>query len=99
MARIAGVDLPRDKKIQYALPYIFGIGPSKSVRILAETGKRAKARPAAKVTQYVVVRHDLEDIAGSFNNKLITIAAHHDNALTWVMSSKTGLRVDRKKTD
>ncbi|HZH81446.1 MAG TPA: 30S ribosomal protein S13, partial [Gemmatimonadales bacterium] len=26
MARIAGVDLPRDKKILYALPYIYGIG-------------------------------------------------------------------------
>src|SRR5439155_23622581 len=38
MARIAGVDLPRDKKIQYALPYSFGIGPSNLVRILAETG-------------------------------------------------------------
>src|SRR6266496_3812653 len=38
MARIAGVDLPRDKKIQYALPYIFGIGPSNAKKILAETG-------------------------------------------------------------
>ena len=44
MARIAGVDLPRDKKIQYALPYIFGIGPSNSVRILAETGISPDAR-------------------------------------------------------
>ena len=26
MARIAGVDLPNDKRIEYALPYIFGIG-------------------------------------------------------------------------
>src|SRR2546429_9610066 len=38
MARIAGVDLPRDKKIQYALPYIFGIGPSNGKKILGETG-------------------------------------------------------------
>src|SRR5437870_13889299 len=44
MARIAGVDLPRDKKIQYALPYIFGIGPSNSVRILASTGISPDAR-------------------------------------------------------
>src|SRR6266571_84576 len=44
MARIAGVDLPRDKKIQYALPYIFGIGPSNSVKILAETGISPDAR-------------------------------------------------------
>ena len=44
MARIAGVDLPRDKKIQYALPYIFGIGPSNSVKILAQTGISPDAR-------------------------------------------------------
>src|SRR5207247_9174050 len=38
MARIAGVDLPRDKKIQYALPYIFGIGANNARKLLAETG-------------------------------------------------------------
>ena len=37
-ARIAGIDLPREKKIQFALPYIFGVGPSNARRILAETG-------------------------------------------------------------
>src|SRR5256886_15313532 len=44
MARIAGVDLPRDKKIQYALPYIYGIGPNNAKKILAETGVSADAR-------------------------------------------------------
>jgi len=44
MARIAGVDLPRDKKIQYALPYIFGIGQNNARRILAETGISPDAR-------------------------------------------------------
>lgn len=38
MARIAGVDLPRDKRIEYALPYIFGIGLTLSKEILAKTG-------------------------------------------------------------
>jgi len=38
------VDLPRDKKIQYALPYIFGIGPSNAKKILAETGVSPDAR-------------------------------------------------------
>src|ERR1041385_2139420 len=37
MARIAGVDLPRDKRVEVALTYIFGIGPSTSTRILAQT--------------------------------------------------------------
>lgn len=36
MARIAGVDLPRDKTVEYALPYIYGIGHTRSCQILAE---------------------------------------------------------------
>ena len=38
MARIAGVDLPKDKKIEIGLTYIFGIGPTSSKKILAEAG-------------------------------------------------------------
>ncbi len=38
MARIAGVDLPRDKRIEAALPYIFGIGPTRALAILKSTG-------------------------------------------------------------
>ncbi|MEW6725150.1 MAG: 30S ribosomal protein S13 [Bacillota bacterium] len=38
MARIAGIDLPRDKRIEAALPYIYGIGWSTSREILAKTG-------------------------------------------------------------
>lgn len=37
MARIVGVDLPRNKKLLYALPYIYGIGLSASKKILAIT--------------------------------------------------------------
>lgn len=37
MARIAGVDLPRDKRVEVALTYIFGVGLSTSQKILAET--------------------------------------------------------------
>ncbi len=37
MARIAGIDLPRDKRIEAALPYIYGIGLSASQKILAKT--------------------------------------------------------------
>jgi len=38
MARIAGIDLPRNKKIEYALPYIYGIGLTTSRKILKDTG-------------------------------------------------------------
>lgn len=38
MARIAGVDLPRDKRVEIALTYIFGIGKTTSQKVLKETG-------------------------------------------------------------
>lgn len=38
MARIAGVDLPRDKRIEIGLTYIYGIGRSTAKEILAKTG-------------------------------------------------------------
>jgi small subunit ribosomal protein S13 len=38
VARIAGVELPRDKRIEVALTYIFGIGPTSARKILATTG-------------------------------------------------------------
>ncbi len=37
MARIEGVDLPRNKRIEVALTYIFGIGPTRSRKILSDT--------------------------------------------------------------
>ena len=44
MARIAGVDLPRNKRVEVALTYIYGIGPSLSKKILAETGVNPDTR-------------------------------------------------------
>ena len=38
MARISGIDLPREKRIEHALPYIFGVGLTRSRQILAEAG-------------------------------------------------------------
>ena len=38
MARIAGVDLPREKRVEYALPYIYGIGMTRSKQILESAG-------------------------------------------------------------
>lgn len=44
MARIAGVDLPREKRAEIGLTYIFGIGRSTSKKILAEAGVDANTR-------------------------------------------------------
>jgi small subunit ribosomal protein S13 len=44
MARIAGVDIPRNKQVGVALQYIYGIGPTVSQKILAETAIDPTAR-------------------------------------------------------
>lgn len=38
MARIAGVDIPNEKKVEYSLRYIYGVGPFFSLQILKEAG-------------------------------------------------------------
>ena len=37
MARISGIDLPREKRIEVALTYIYGIGPARAAEVLAKT--------------------------------------------------------------
>ncbi|MFI3229952.1 MAG: 30S ribosomal protein S13 [bacterium] len=44
MARISGVDLPREKRIEIALTYVYGIGRPSSKRILAEAGVNPDSR-------------------------------------------------------
>jgi len=44
MARIEGVDLPRDKRVEIALTYIYGIGRPTSIQILAATGVNPDTR-------------------------------------------------------
>ena len=44
MARIAGVDLPREKRVEIGLTYIYGIGLTTSRKILAETGVNPDTR-------------------------------------------------------
>ena len=67
MARIAGVDLPRDKRVEIALTYIFGIGLKTSQDILAATGinpdTRARALTedeVAKLREYIDKNHLVE---------------------------------------
>ncbi len=60
MARIAGVDLPKDKRVEIGLTYIYGIGLSTSHKILKETGVDGDIRvkdlsedDLAKLREYV----------------------------------------------
>ena len=44
MARISGIDLPREKRIEVALTYIYGIGPARAKKVLEVTGIDADIR-------------------------------------------------------
>ena len=61
MARIAGVDLPRDKRIEIALTYIFGIGLKTSQNLLAQTGINTDTRTRDLTEDEVVKLRDAID--------------------------------------
>jgi len=44
MARLAGIDLPREKRIEIALQYIYGVGPAVAERLLAQSGVAPEVR-------------------------------------------------------
>ena len=67
MARISGVDIPRDKRIEVALTYIFGIGPSIAKQVLDEAGVPGDTRvhelaeaEVARIRQVITVRCTVE---------------------------------------
>ena len=47
MARIAGIDLPREKRIEIALTYIYGIGPTTAKKLIAQSGINPDVRVKA----------------------------------------------------
>src|SRR5207249_12160183 len=59
MARIAGVDLPRQKRVEIALTYIYGIGVSRSHKILGKDGIEASVRvkelPEAETSRIAMI--------------------------------------------
>lgn len=61
MARIAGVDLPRDKRIEIALTYIYGIGLTTSQKLLAATGINPDTRTRDLTEDEVVKLRDIID--------------------------------------
>ena len=58
MARLVGVDLPRDKRMEIALTYIFGIGRTRSHQILAATGVDADLRVKDATDEQLVALRD-----------------------------------------
>ena len=64
MARIAGVDLPRNKRIEIALTYIYGVGRTRAVQALAETGISGDIRVKDLTDDQLVALRDF--IEGNF---------------------------------
>jgi small subunit ribosomal protein S13 len=61
MARIAGVDLPREKRVEIGLTYIYGIGRTKSNQILAKTGVNPDIRVKDLTEEQVIkIREEID---------------------------------------
>jgi len=87
MARVAGVDLPREKRVEVGLTYVYGIGRSMAKRILKETGvdPDTKVRDLAEgevgkiktyVEENVEVEGDLRREANQNIRRLIDIGSY-----------------------
>ena len=71
MARIAGVDLPREKRVEIGLTYIFGIGRTKSNEILAKTGVNPDTRVKDLTEEEVIkIREIILVWTGAWSKKL-----------------------------
>ncbi|MCI8658636.1 MAG: 30S ribosomal protein S13, partial [Lachnospiraceae bacterium] len=74
MARIAGVDLPREKRIEIGLTYIYGIGRTSSNRILAEAGvnpdTRVKDLTDDEVRKIAAVIADSQVVEGDLRREI-----------------------------
>jgi len=113
MARIAGVDLPKDKRIETALTYIYGIGPALSKKILAainiDPGKRVNklteeeiGRLASELSTNYKVEGDLRREVQQNIKRLIEIGSyrgmrHRRNLPVRGQRTKTNARTRRGK--
>jgi small subunit ribosomal protein S13 len=64
MARLAGVDIPRDKRVEVALTYIYGVGRTRSIQTLQETGIDRNIRVKDLTDDQLIALRDF--IEGSF---------------------------------
>ena len=74
MARIAGVDLPRDKRIDIGLTYIFGIGHTTAAKIIEQSGfdpsQRVNDLTEAQVTQLRTIIENQYKVEGSLRGEV-----------------------------
>ena len=74
MARIAGVDLPRDKRVEIGLTYVYGIGRASSNRILKEAGvnpdTRVRDLTDAEVSKIISVITKTQKVEGDLRSEI-----------------------------
>src|SRR5438477_46642 len=92
MARIAGIELPRNKRIEIGLTYIYGIGRSIALRILADAG----VDPGKKTD--VLSDEEVVNIHSTFNNTIVTISDPQGNVVAWASAGTVGFKGSRKGT-
>ena len=66
MARISGVDLPREKRVEIGLTYIYGIGRASAARILAE----AEVNPDTRVKDLTAIIADSQVVEGDLRREI-----------------------------
>ena len=71
MARIAGIDIPREKRVEIALTYVYGIGLTRSKVILANTGVNPDIRVKdLSLLEYIDADRDLKTISTDIKQKM-----------------------------
>ncbi len=103
MARIAGVDLPQKKRIEYALPYIYGIGLTRSREILKRTGINPDTRVHELTdAEAAIIRKDIQEhymVEGDLRKKVtLDIKALMDLGNYRGLRHRRGLPVRGQKT-
>ncbi len=98
MARIAGVDLPRDKRVEIGLTYIYGIGRSSSNRILAEAGvdpsTRVRDLTDEEVKRIASVIDETQMVEGDLRREIaMNIKRHQEIGCYRGIRHRRGLRV------
>ena len=73
MARIAGVDLPREKRVEIGLTYIFGIGRSSATKILEQTGINPDTRVKDLTEDEIAKLREVIDKNYKVEGDLVTI--------------------------
>lgn len=103
MARIAGIDLPDKKKIEYALPAIYGVGPSNVLKILAaamvDRGKKVSQLSDDEVNR---IRREIETnykIEGALRTEVTANIKHYIEIGSYRgLRHRTGLPVRGQRT-